>query len=103
MQTTVVPGATRSSASESRPAVSQGELKVLLALSSGETETETLRTKLRLTEPEFHSILGSLQRQYFVDAVSQLLGDQVRERLCLTELGESVLTGTMERMCELPE
>ncbi len=94
----------RTSAVDSRPTVSSGELKVLLALLSSDTlETEALRSKLSLDESEYNSILGSLQKQYMVDAISQLKGDEVREGLRLTEHGESVLTDIMERTCELPE
>lgn len=76
---------------------------MLALVSSDGTEAQELKRKLGISDAEYRSLLNGLQQQYLVDVVSQLKGDKVSETLRLTESGRSVLTGMMEKMCELPE
>lgn len=64
---------------------------------------DALRERTKLNPSAFRNLLGWLQREYLVDVVSGLSGDQIEERIELTEKGESVLLGMLERTCELPE
>ncbi|MDA4126219.1 MAG: hypothetical protein OK452_03305 [Thaumarchaeota archaeon] len=56
-----------------------------------------------MTPFAFGDLLGWLQREYLVEVVSSLEGDEVAENVQLTERGETVLVGMLERTCELPE
>ena len=64
---------------------------------------EVLRGRTKLKPAAFGSLLSWLQREYLVDVVSCLAGDKVQERVELTERGENLLLGILERTCELPE
>lgn len=76
---------------------------MLALVSSDGTEAQELKRRLGITDDEYKPLMDELQQQYLVDVVSQLKGDRVSESLRLTESGHSVLTGIMERMCELPD
>ncbi len=76
---------------------------VLLALTRKTLTNSELRTSLGLGYAEYRDLLEGLHREYLVDVVSQLDGDQVRESLRLTDEGERSLLRTLEKMCELPE
>ena len=79
-------------------------LVALLALvGSKRLDVEALRARTKLTPAAFGTLLGWLQREYLVDVVSNLGGDVVEEKVELTEKGETVLIGLLERTCELPE
>ncbi len=79
-------------------------LAALLALAgSKQLEANSLRARMKLNIPGFRSLMDWLQREYLVDIVCSLEGEQVKETVELTDLGESVLLGLLERMCELPE
>jgi DNA-binding MarR family transcriptional regulator len=79
-------------------------LVTLLALVGAKRmSVETLRRRINLTPQAFGSLLGWLQREYLVDIVSGLDGDQVEVKVELTERGESVLVSMLESTCELPE
>lgn len=64
---------------------------------------EALRSRTKLTPPAFGSLLGWLQREYLVDVVSTLEGNQIEEKVELTDKGEGVLVSMLEKTCELPE
>ena len=66
-------------------------------------DVAALRAKTNLAPAAFGGLLGWLQREYLVDVVSTLEGARVEEKLALTERGEAVLVGLLERTCELPE
>jgi hypothetical protein len=79
-------------------------LAALLALAgSKRLDMNGLRSRARLTPSGFGSLLSWLQREYLVDVVSTLEGNDVKERLELTDKGEQVLVSLLEKMCELPE
>lgn len=104
MQTTKTIDPVREPFDGSRINVPERGFRVMLALvSSDGTEAQELRKRLGISDSEYRKLLDGLQQQYLVDVVSQLKGERVRETLSLTESGRSVLTGMMERMCELPE
>ena len=65
--------------------------------------TGALRARTGLAAPAFDGLLGWLQREYLVDVVSTLAKGRVEEEVALTERGEEVLVGLLERTCELPE
>jgi hypothetical protein len=76
----------------------------LLALvGTKQMNVEALRGRIRLTPFAFGSLLSWLQREYLVDVVSTLHGEQIVEHVQLTEKGESVLVSMLEQTCELPE
>ena len=84
--------------------LSSQSLAALLALvGTRRMDMEALRTRVKLTPFAFGNLLGWLQREYLVDVVSTLDGEQVEEKVELTEKGESVLVSMLERTCELPE
>jgi len=90
----------------SRPGVSlTGQsLSALLALAGSQRlGVEELRRRMKLTSQGFAALLSWLQREYLVDVVSRLDGQQVKETVVLTDVGEKVLVGLLEQMCELPE
>ena len=79
-------------------------LAALLALAgSRQLDVAALRTRMRLDESGFNSMLDWLQREYLVDIVCRPGGGQAKETVELTDRGEAVLLGLLERMCELPE
>jgi len=79
-------------------------LVALLALvGTKRMDVEALRNRTRLADGAFRMLLSWLQREYLVDVVSTLEGDQIQERVELTERGESILLRSLERTCELPE
>jgi hypothetical protein len=79
-------------------------LGALLALAgSRKLQVGALRSKMKLTPSGADALVSWLQREYLVDVVSSLDGTEVREALVLTDLGEKVLLGLLEQMCELPE
>ena len=87
-----------------RAMLSGQSLVTLLALVGAKRmSVETLRRRINLTPQAFGSLLGWLQREYLVDIVSGLDGDQVEVKVELTERGESVLVSMLESTCELPE
>lgn len=64
---------------------------------------EALRERTKLSSTAFHNLLNWLQSEYLVDVVSSLSGEQVEEKVRLTDRGEAVLIGLLEKTCELPE
>ena len=87
-----------------RDVVSGQSLVTLLALvGTKRMDMESLRERTRLAPFAFKNLLGWLQREYLVDVITSLEGNQVRENVALTEKGEAVLVSILERTCELPE
>ena len=79
-------------------------LTALLALAgSRKVEVAELQARMKLTPEGCEDLLSWLQREYLVDVVSSLQGNQVRETIRLTDKGERVLISLLERTCELPE
>ena len=79
-------------------------LVALLALvGTRRMDIEALRSRTKLTPLAFERLLGWLQREYLVDVVSTLEGDQIDEKVGLTDRGEAVLVSMLEKTCELPE
>jgi hypothetical protein len=66
-------------------------------------DVKSLQKRTKLTSFAFDDLLGWLQREYLVEVVSSLEGEEVAENVQLTERGETVLVGMLERTCELPE
>lgn len=84
--------------------LSDQSLAALLALvGSRRMSVEALRGRMKLKPYAFGSLLRWLQREYLVDVVSTLQGDRVEEKVELTDRGEAVLVGMLEKTCELPE
>ena len=84
--------------------VSGQSLVALLALvGTKRMDVAALRARMKLAPAAFESLLGWLQREYLVDVVSTLAGGRIREEVVITESGEAVLVGLLERTCELPE
>lgn len=81
----------------------QGLVALLSLVGTKKAEVEVLRDRTKLKPAAFRSLLNWLQREYLVDVVSCLAGDEVQERVELTERGEKILMGILERTCELPE
>ncbi|MDA4124354.1 MAG: hypothetical protein OK438_02710 [Thaumarchaeota archaeon] len=75
----------------------------LLALARKSLTSGELRLSLGVNPSEYRELLDGLHRDYLVDVVSQLDGNEVRETLRLTDEGELALLHTLEKMCELPE
>ena len=87
-----------------RDALSGQSLVTLLALvGTRRMDVEALRERTKLSPQAFESLLGWLQREYLVDVVASLEGNQVKESVVLTEKGESALVSILESTCELPE
>lgn len=87
-----------------RDILSGQSLTALLALvGTKKMSVEDLRRRTRLSPPAFVNLLGWLQAEYLVDMVSTLEGTHIDERVELTERGEALLLGMLERTCELPE
>jgi len=79
-------------------------LVTLLALvGTKRMDVEALRERTKLTPLAFENLLGWLQREYLVDVITSLEGNQVRESVVLTEKGEAALVSILESTCELPE
>jgi hypothetical protein len=79
-------------------------LVTLLALvGTKQMSVEDLRRKTKLTPEAFESLLGWLQREYLIDLISTLEGNQVEEDAVLTDRGETLLVSMLEKTCELPE
>jgi len=79
-------------------------LTALLALAgSRRLDVAELQTRMKLTAEGCEELLSWLQREYLVDVVSSLQGNEVNETIQLTDKGERVLIGLLERTCELPE
>ena len=66
-------------------------------------DVEALRERVKLTPLAFENFLGWLQREYLVDVIATLEGDQVKESVALTEKGEAALVSMLESTCELPD
>ena len=87
-----------------RDVLSGQSLVTLLALvGTKRMDVKMLRERTKLTALAFESLLGWLQREYLVDVITSLEGDQVKERVTLTEMGEAALVRMLESTCELPE
>ena len=84
--------------------LSNQSLITLLALvGSKRMDVKALQERTKLAPFSFGNLLGWLQQEYLVEVVSSLEGDTVAESVRLTERGETVLVGILERTCELPE
>jgi hypothetical protein len=84
--------------------LSNQSLVTLLALvGSRRMDVKALQERTKLAPFAFDDLLRWLQREYLVEVVSTLDGDNVAEKVRLTERGETVLVGMLERTCELPE
>ena len=87
-----------------RDVLSGQSLLTLLALvGTKRVDMETLRERTKLTPFVFENLLAWLQREYLVDVITSLEGDQVKEGVTLTERGEAALVRMLESTCELPE
>lgn len=76
----------------------------LLALvGTRKMDVETLRKRIGLAPFAFGGLLSWLQREYLVNVVPSPEGDELAEKVELTEKGESALISLLETMCELPE
>jgi len=79
-------------------------LVTLLALvGTKRMDVEALRERTRLSPFAFENLLGWLQREYLVDVITSLEGEQVKENVALTDRGEAALISMLESTCELPE
>ena len=79
-------------------------LVTLLALvGTKRMDVEALRERSRLNPFAFENLLGWLQREYLVDVITSLEGEQVKENVALTDRGEAALISMLESTCELPE
>jgi len=88
----------------SRGTVTGRSFEVLFALASSDSmDAERIWTRLGMAEADCRRLIEDLQGRYLIDVVSRLDGDRVKETLRLTEDGEAVLLGSLEKMCELPE
>jgi DNA-binding MarR family transcriptional regulator len=86
------------------PITTNESLAALLALAGAKRlDVSELMVRTRLNPSGLLALISWLQREYLVDIVSSLEGNEVRERLELTDKGEQVLIGLLEKMCELPE
>ncbi len=89
---------------DSRAFMTSHGLAALLALAGSRKLTvEELRRRMKLTTKGFENLLSWLQREYLVDLVSRLEGYRVTTSVVLTDKGERVLVGLLEKICELPE
>jgi hypothetical protein len=85
-------------------ALSGQSLVTLLALvGTKRMDVEALRERTKLAPFAFGNLLGWLQREYLVDVITSLEGDQVKEKVALTDKGEAALVSMLESTCELPE
>jgi hypothetical protein len=84
--------------------LSNQSLVTLLALvGTRRMEVRALQERTKLTPFAFGNLLGWLQREYLVEVVTGLEGDEVAENVQLTDRGEIVLVGILEQTCELPD
>jgi hypothetical protein len=81
----------------------RGLMTLLALVGTKQMDVEGLRARTKLTPFAFGNLLSWLQREYLVDVISNLEGDRVDEKVELTEKGEAVLVGMLEKTCELPE
>jgi hypothetical protein len=81
----------------------QGLVTLLALVGTKRMDVEALREKTRLTPFAFENLLGWLQREYLVDVITALEGDEVKENVALTDKGEAALVSMLESTCELPE
>jgi hypothetical protein len=87
-----------------RDILSTQSLVTLLALvGSRRMGVKAFQERTKLSPFAFVNLLGWLQREYLVEVVSSLEGEAFREDVRLTDRGETVLVGILERTCELPE
>ena len=87
-----------------RDMLSGQSLFALLALvGTKRMDMESLRERTKLPPFAFGTLLRWLQRECLVDVVSNLRGDEVEERVELTEKGEAALVSMLENTFELPE
>ena len=88
----------------SREVVPSQSLIALLALVGTKTRNvAALQARTELNSADFGSLLGWLQSENLVDVMSTTAGGRIEEQVVLTERGEAVLVGLLERTCELPE
>ncbi|HEY6284010.1 MAG TPA: hypothetical protein VIW22_08815 [Nitrososphaerales archaeon] len=64
---------------------------------------KALQERTKLAPSAVGNLLAWLQREYLVEVVSGLEGNEVAENVQLTDRGETVLVGMLEKTCELPE
>ncbi len=84
--------------------LSNQSLVTLLALvGSRRMDVKALQERTKLAPFAFGNLLSWLQREYLVEVVSVLEGDEVAETVQLTDRGETVLVGILEQTCELPD
>ena len=84
--------------------LSNQSLVTLLALvGSRRMDVKALEERTKLAPLAFGNLLEWLQREYLVEVVSGLDGPAVAENVQLTDRGETVLVGILEKTCELPE
>ena len=81
----------------------QSLIALLALVGTKKMEGAALRAKAKLNAAAYRSLLGWLQREHLVDVMSTLAGGRIEEQVTLTESGEAVLVGLLERTCELPE
>lgn len=81
----------------------QGLYALLSLVGARRMDVQVLRERTKLTPPAFMALMERLQRECLVDLVSALDGNEIREKVELTEEGESLLLSLLERTCELPE
>jgi len=87
-----------------RDVLSNQSLVTLLALvGTKRMDVEALRDRTKLAPLAFENLLAWMQREYLVDVIASLEGDQVNESVTLTEKGEAALIRLLESTCELPE
>ena len=68
----------------------QSLLALLALVGTKRMDVEVLRKRTKLTTFAFGNLLGWMQREYLVEVISSLEGDQVEEKVQLTEKGEEV-------------
>ncbi len=79
-------------------------LAALLALvGTKRMDVAALRERTELAPINFIALLAWLQHEYLVDIISTLEGNEVKEEVQLTDLGEAALISMLERTCELPD
>jgi len=81
----------------------QSIVTLLALVGTKRMDVEALRVRTRLAPLAFENLLSWLQREYLVDVITSLEGDQVKESVALTEKGEGVLVSILESTFELPE
>jgi hypothetical protein len=66
-------------------------------------DIKALQQRTMLAPFAFGNLLGWLRRECLVEVVSSPEGEDVAENVQLTDRGETVLLGMLERTFELPE